>query len=267
MLSSTGNMAMTDQWTIRCRLWTAANVDDLPLYYSFLADLGGVVGEIVLGESRPQQALTGFLLPSSRILLWGSELNNGQGGWYLCRQNCPVTLTAVILDGSGASQRVSTMSNISRPGCQHPYAPCTESSMLNIIDLILGNVDVGGPDPEQTNYQMLIVSLELSDIQSFSLNATDPLATRPQPTTNPILSSSRRASGATGSLHSEMLKSSRKAAPAIDVHSPEELELSEEESALLASALAQDLSKSVSEDEKIAFALDDISVENQQFEL
>ena len=64
-----------------------------------------------------------------------------------------------------------------------------------------------------------------------------------------------------------MLKSSRKAAPAIDVHSPEELELSEEESALLASALAQDLSKSVSEDEKIAFALDDISVENQQFEL
>ena len=45
---------------------------------------------------------------------------------------------------------------------------------------------------KQTNYQMLIVSLELSDIQSFSLNATDPLTTRPQPTTNPILSSSRR---------------------------------------------------------------------------
>jgi hypothetical protein len=237
VLSSTGNQAMMDEWSLVCRLWTAATYDDLPLYYSFLADLGGAVGDIVLREFSPQSFLSGFVLPSSRTLLWGQDIDSGQGGWYLCRVDCPLTLTAVIMDGAGASRRASSESNITRPGCKSQLLPCNPTPLLDLLDAALNAVDVGGPDPEQTNYQLLIISLELSDIQSFSLNASDPAATRPPPTANPILALNRR----TASLRNEIRSSQSAATRGSKVSFLSKIELSAEEIAELSSAFSEDI--------------------------
>lgn len=254
VLTSTGNRALTDEWSLVCRLWTAANYDDLPLYYSFLADLGGIVGDIVLREFSPQPYLNGFVLPSSRTLLWSQDGNSGQGGWYLCRIDCPVTLTAVIMDGAGASRRASSVSNITRPGCKDHRAPCDPTPLLDLLDVALNAVDVAGPDQEQTNYQLLIISLELSDIQSFSLNATDPAATRPTPTANPILSTSIRRGAA---LRSEFHASRS----AVFHHAGESsvlsnIVLSEDESAELSAAFSEDFSEDVSPSAIASLGLD-----------
>ena len=260
-LSSTGNIAMISEWAIQCRLWTAADKENLPLFYSFLADLGGAVGEIVLREPSPKQSLAGFVLPSSRTLLWGPELNSGQGAWYLCRIECPLTVTAVIFDTAGASRRVSAVSNITRPHCSNALQPCDANKFLSLIDIALGAVDVGGPDPEQTNYQLLTVSLELSDIQTFSLNVSDPAATRPPPTGNPILgtSSLRTASNYRDHLGAGTAVA-RRAGTVLPrpLSAPDtaKIDLTEEETNLLAAAVVDDLTGSISEAEGVDLALE-----------
>jgi hypothetical protein len=262
-LSSTGNIAMISEWSIQCRLWTASDKENLPLFYSFLADLGGAVGEIVLREPSPKQSLTGFVLPSSRILLWGPDLNSGQGAWYLCRIDCPLTVTAVIFDAAGASRRVSAMSNITRPYCSNALQPCDANKFLSLIDNALRAVDVGGPDPEQTNYQLLTISLELSDIQTFSLNVSDPAATRPPPTGNPILGASNLR---TASNYRDLSVAGTGTAVArragVVLPSPfsaldnAKFDLTEEESNLLAAAVVDDLAGSIPEAGVVTLTMD-----------
>jgi len=256
-LSSTGNIAMISEWSIQCRLWTAADKENLPLFYSFLADLGGAVGEIVLREPSPKQSLTGFVLPSSRTLLWNPDLNGGQGAWYLCRIECPLTVTAVIFDTAGASRRVSAVSNITRPHCSNALQPCDANKFLGLINNALGAVDVGGPDPEQTNYQLLIVSLELSDIQTFSLNVSDPDATRPPPTGNPILgtSSLRTAPNYRDHLGAGTAVARRAGRP-LSVPDTAKIDLTEEETNLLAAAVIDDLAGSISEAEGVDLTME-----------
>jgi hypothetical protein len=251
-LSSSGNIAMISEWSIQCRLWTASDKENLPLFYSFLADLGGAVGEIVLREPSPKQSLTGFVLPSSRTLLWGPELDGGQGAWYLCRIDCPLIVTAVIFDAAGASRRVSAVSNITRPHCSNAFQPCDATKFLSLIDNALRVVDVGGPDPEQTNYQLLTISLELSDIQTFSLNVSDPAATRPPPTGNPILgtNSLRTASSYRGYPGASTAVSRRTGSPRSSpllFTGAAKFDLTKEESNLLAAAVIDDLGGSIPE--------------------
>jgi hypothetical protein len=248
---------MVSEWSIQCRLWTASDKENLPLFYSFLADLGGAVGEIVLREPSPKQSLTGFVLPSSRSLLWGPELNGGQGAWYLCRVECPLTVTAVIFDAAGASRRVSAVTNITRPHCSNAFQPCDANKFLGLIDVALRAVDVGGPDPEQTNYQLLTISLELSDIQTFSLNVSDPAATRPPPTANPILgSSSLRAASNYRDYATALARRAGTSHPApLPITGTPKFELTEEESDLLAAALVDDLASSIPEAGGVVLAL------------
>jgi hypothetical protein len=244
---------MISEWSIQCRLWTASDKDNLPLFYSFLADLGGAVGEIVLREPSPKQSLTGIVLPSSRTLLWGPDLNSGQGAWYLCRKECPLTVTAVIFDAAGASRRVSAMSNITRPHCSKALQPCDANKFLSLIDVALRAVDVGGPDPEQTNYQLLTVSLELSDIQTFSLNVSDPAATRPPPTANPILGASSLQTASASNYRDRPgagTAVARRAGTALAsplVPDTAKIDLTEQETNLLAAAVADDLLLSIPE--------------------
>jgi hypothetical protein len=253
---------MTDQWSVQCRLWTAAHLENLPLSYAFLADLGGAVGEIVLAESSPLQSLTGFILPSSRTLLWGADLG-GRGSWHLCRINCPLTVTAVISNSAGASRRVSVVSNITRPGCTSPFAPCNPAPMTELIDAALNSVDIGGPDPEKTNYQLLTISLELSDIKSFSLNSSDPAATRPPSNANPILSSRRSAKQENiipeRALLSEISGASNGAGTA-------PIRLTEEETSLLLAALGDDLLQAVPEAADLLLLRANSAVKRSQLE-
>lgn len=241
-MTSTGNIAMQGLWTVSCRYWTSADRDLLPLAYTFLADVGGSIGEIIIHETSPQQHMDQFIMPSSRKLIWDGSLNHGRGSWYLCRVSCPMSITAVVTDVAGASRRMSTTVNITRFGCTSRLEPCDPISLVSHLEALLDDVEVGGPDAVMTNYQMLIIALELSDIDLFNLNASDPLATRPPPTANPILPSSARSTTRLAANPAARALAMRRTigfgvAPASLV----DLDLSAEESEQLWSAIAQDV--------------------------
>ena len=139
----------------------------LPLTYSFHVDLGDGGDDFLLRDAQHASNHASFLLPSSR-----ATIKDQHFGWILCRVNCPVTLIAEVKDLHNTASRWTTTLRLHRPGCPDKVSPCINSIMLDIVDTSLRSVDVFAADHQPVNAMMLLLGVELSDLDIFSVNAT-----------------------------------------------------------------------------------------------
>eukprot|EP00960_Hanusia_phi_P075578 768441-Hanusia_phi.AAC.19 len=166
-VSMLNGTAMVDRWSVVCNLWTTTDPDLLPLTYSFAVNIGGRIGEIRIREHQNSAHHDNFVLPSSRVLKQEPGV-----GVILCRVNCEVKLIAEIKDLLGATSRVNTTVLVTRPGCLNAVDACSTNAMLSIVDAALQSIDVQAADLQPLNYLLLLITIEVSDADLFSYNAT-----------------------------------------------------------------------------------------------
>jgi len=190
-LSRTNGTALIDTWEVSCNLWTPHDVEVLPLRYTFLVDVGDASGEIRIRDTGYTHELSGFVLPSSRATVPDPRTPPPETseGWILCRRNCPATMSAEVLDMTGAKARVEKSVELHRWSCGEgadQYNPCNQVQMLAVIEGLLRAIDVQAADLQSINYILLLIALELSDLPRFDLPAED--GAQPPDNRNPLFS-------------------------------------------------------------------------------
>ena len=128
---------------------------------------GSEFNELMIRDFQHASDHKGFTLPSSRATIRDPEF-----GLILCRVNCPVTIVTLVRDLDGTSTRWETTLRLHRPGCKDKIAPCSTAIMLDIVDTAIRSVDVFAADLQPINALMLLLGVELSDIDLFSVNGT-----------------------------------------------------------------------------------------------
>ena len=123
--------------------------------------------ELLLRDSQHASNHDSFMLPSSRATILDQQF-----GWILCRVNCPVTMIAEVQDLHRTSSRWTSTLRLHRPGCPDRVSACINSIMLDIVDTSLRSVDVFVADFQPLNAMMILLGIELSDLDLFSVNGT-----------------------------------------------------------------------------------------------